>query len=663
MRQFLRLVSVALRECGRVCCAATLFTIAPCAWAQDAPSAKASHKAPPLIEGLFRFSQFSEAGLSPSGKVIATLVPGAGGRLVLAAMDVRQRTAWPVAGFTDADVTGFEWVNDHRLVIFVQDLKIGSGEDCRFFALCRVHRTWYGVDADGTQLRRIGSYDAFVAPYADGNDDVLVTSRRQYDRSVDGYRLNTVTGRTRLAALGVPHGATWLSFDHHQRLRAVVAVSADAKRDAVWYRKSEESPWTVLADFEATHVELWPVGFSADNQTLYVVAHDSEDTTALFAYDVEQRKLADKLVAISGFDIEGSLVYSRRNNALLGVRVVGEKPQVFWLDKDFARAQASIDAALPTTINDLRGEPKGNLLVFAHSDTEPGRYFLFDAEHRRLEELVSTRPWINGEQMSAMKAVSYSARDGLRIPAYLTLPHGKPVSNLPLIALIHDGPYQHDRWGFDPEVQFLASLGYAVLQPNYRGSTQYGLKYFQAGWRSWGLAMQDDITDGVEQLVAQGLVDRKRVCIMGAGYGGYAALMGLVREPALFRCGIDRGGWTTIERLFHVSFWDFSGSIWQRYSIQEMLGDPGTMRDQFDRTSPLNQAGLIKAPVLLVYGDEDGSVPITDGAKLRDALDAHHATYQWLPMPGETGWLRKEDSRYRYYEALEQFLLQYNPPD
>jgi dipeptidyl aminopeptidase/acylaminoacyl peptidase len=525
---------------------------------------------------------------------------------------------------------------------------------------CRFSLTTYSVEADGTDLRRLGAF-GYHGGYGDSSDDVIISLWRS-DQSLDAFRLNTATGRTKSLVLGAPHGAQWLVFDHHRRLRALSALSSDGKRVSMWYRRDLGSDWVSLEERDLTDARTLPVGFSEDDQVLYVVARDGEDTSALFAYDVAQRRVTDKLVAIDGFDVEGSLIYSDQTQQLLGIRVVGDRPRTFWINRLFATAQTSIDAALPDTVNELRGEPGGPLLVFAHSDTRPGRHYLFDAGRRRLEELADDRPWIRTESLSTMQSIRYPARDGLSIPAYLTLPKGRQAAKLPLIALIHDGPFEHDQWGYDAQVQFLASRGYAVLQPNFRGSTGYGFRLFQAGWRVWGLAMQDDVADGVEYLAAQGLVDRQRVCIMGAGYGGYAALMGLVREPGTYRCAIDFGGWTDLKRLFHTGFYYEHTSI-RRYALKELVGDLDTMSRQFELTSPLHEQAHIKAPVLLAYGDRNAAVPITDGAMLRDALEARHADYRWLTMPGEARSLQKEENRFLYFEEVEQFLLKYNPPD
>jgi dipeptidyl aminopeptidase/acylaminoacyl peptidase len=643
------------------------------------------------IQDFFRRSKIADAGLSPSGKVLAAIVPGPEGRGMLVAMDVKQRAPWPVLGFNDIDITAFAWVNDRRLIVLAQDLKnrlpgraafrVGRGDQPRWGN--PFEGLLYAVNADGSHLTTLPLGGTPRGSYGDDSDDELMLTWNYIGTdasrfNVDAYRLNTTLNWNRQLTLmanvphdapsvvsGVPREATHLVFDGHFRVRALTVVSKDEKREAVWYRKSEDAPWTVLADVDIQHPGFWPAGFSADDKTLYVVVPENEDTLALYSYDTEGRHLGEKLIGVKGFDVQPSLIWSSRDKVPVGVRIWADKPLVAWFDPDFDRAQKSVNAALPDTINELScGEdPDSPFLVFAHSDVQPGRYYLFDRKTAQLEEAFGTRPWIDPARMSVMRPIRYPARDGLTLRSYLTLPKGRPERGLPLVVRVHDGPYERDYWGFDPEVQFLASLGYAVLQPNFRGSQGYGLKFFKAGWHGWGLAMQDDVTDGIEYLVAQGTIDRRRVCILGGGYGGYAALMGLAREPGLFRCGIDRGGWTDLGRLFHADRYNFFAPMGHQWGIHELVGDPDTMGGQLARTSPLQLVDRIKAPVLMVYGENDVLVPIQDGASMRDALEHHHVAVQWITMDSESHFLRMEESRYRYYDAVEQFLRKYNPPD
>jgi dipeptidyl aminopeptidase/acylaminoacyl peptidase len=254
--------------------------------------------------------------------------------------------------------------------------------------------------------------------------------------------------------------------------------------------------------------------------------------------------------------------------------------------------------------------------------------------------------------------VHYAARDGLKIPAWLTLPKGKD-KNLPLVVLVHGGPYvRGGQWGWDAEAQFLASRGYAVLQPEYRGSTGYGALHFRAGWKQWGLKMQDDIADGAKWAIAQGIADGKRICIAGASYGGYATLMGLVNDPDLYQCGIDWVGVTDIKLLYtgHWSFRDDLPDGWKQYGMPYLIGDLEKDADQFKATSPLEQAARIKQPLLLAYGAADQRVPLYHGTKFYDAVKATNKNVEWVVYEEEGhGWALVKN-RVDFWTRVERFL-------
>jgi dipeptidyl aminopeptidase/acylaminoacyl peptidase len=262
--------------------------------------------------------------------------------------------------------------------------------------------------------------------------------------------------------------------------------------------------------------------------------------------------------------------------------------------------------------------------------------------------------------MPTRQPVHYSARDGLDIPAYLTLPKGKEPKNLPLVMLAHGGPWLHGAiWAWSAEPAYLASLGYAVLEPAFRGSTGWGTKLQVAGWKQWGRGMQDDLNDGVDWLVQQGIVDPKRVCIMGASYGGYAVLMGLARDPDRWRCGIEYVGVTDINLLFDVTWSDMANSDYIRYSAKEMIGDPDKEAAMLKAASPLENAAKIKVPVLMAYGGEDRRVPLVHGEKMRDALRAQGTPVEWVVYAEEGHGFLLEKNLYDFYHRVATFLAQH----
>jgi dipeptidyl aminopeptidase/acylaminoacyl peptidase len=246
----------------------------------------------------------------------------------------------------------------------------------------------------------------------------------------------------------------------------------------------------------------------------------------------------------------------------------------------------------------------------------------------------------------------------LNIPAYLTLPEGMPAKNLPLVAYVHGGPHARDHHGYDPMTQMLASRGYAVLQPQFRMSTGFGWKHHTAGWKQWGLAMQDDVTDGVENLVKQGIVDKNRVCIIGASYGGYATMYGLVKDPDLYKCGVNWVGVTDVKMLFTVNWSDMSGPYMDNMGAK-MHGDPKTDDAYFHKSSAIENASKIKAPVLMAYGSEDVRVPLIHGEKMRDKLLAQGNTVEWMVFAGEGHGWSKESNNIKWGETVLRFIDKY----
>jgi len=240
--------------------------------------------------------------------------------------------------------------------------------------------------------------------------------------------------------------------------------------------------------------------------------------------------------------------------------------------------------------------------------------------------------------------IRYKARDGLTIPALLTLPRGLDPKNLPLVVFPHGGPWVRGiDWEWNAERQFLASRGYAVLEPDFRGSTGHGWKLFRSGWKQWGMAMQDDLADGALDLASRGIVDKNRVCITGASYGGYATVMGLIRHPEIFKCGISWVGVTDMELLHTVGWSDTADSPEARLSFEVLGGDPAKDRDMMRANSAIHQAAKLKQPLILAYGLADVRVPYDHGQKLRDALKGHNKNVDYIEYAGEGhGWNRLE---------------------
>jgi dipeptidyl aminopeptidase/acylaminoacyl peptidase len=609
------------------------------------------------VAPFFRHADYSSFKLSPSGKYVAGIIP-VNGRGGLVAIDLETRKPGHVTTVNVSDIGWFEWVNDDRLVFTVLDLEVGSGEQ-RGSGLFTVKR-------DGSEFRVlvrpptgagqwVYRYTQFLAALHDGSDDILVVANDTHERYPDVYRLNTDTGRKTLRSLGKPGDVVRWVVDREGAVRAAVTEEKEGSGRVYW-RPAESAPWEKIDDFRPHRQQIVPVGFDGDG-SLIIASRSGRDTLALYRFDAEKKARGELLAAHPQVDLASGLIYDYGKKRVVGVAYNADRPGVAWFDEDWARVAAMIDRALPGHFNVLSRSEGPRALVFSYSDTDPGSYFLLDIDKRKLENLVETRRAIKADAMPARQPLRYTARDGLEIPAWLTLPKGKEAKNLPLVVLVHGGPWVHGAgWRWSGEAAFLGSLGYAVLEPEFRGSTGWGWKHYRAGFKQWGRAMQDDLDDGMDWLVQKGTVDAKRVCIMGASYGGYAVMMGLARDPDRWRCGINAVGVTDINLMYDVAWSDFSDSTFMKYVAKDMLGDQVADAAQLKATSPLEQAARVRAPVLMAYGGNDRRVPLVHGEKMRDALSARDVPVEWVVYSGEGHGFLLEANRFDFYTRVARFL-------
>eukprot|EP01034_Spumella_vulgaris_P038391 gene38391-47396_t len=444
------------------------------------------------------------------------------------------------------------------------------------------------------------------------------------------------------------------AFVHRQlpdELREAVEAGTKSIHDALEHEKATS----------AKRAEMRMRSLGPDGK-LYVSASAGQDKVSLYSYDLATGKLADKpLVTIADYDFRGSLIMDQHK--LLGVRYAADAVDTVWLDEGMKAMQAKIDALLPQTTNlaSLPDRPETPyVLVTSYSDQQPASYYIYDREKNKVDRVGTSHPKIDGGAMGKQAVVRYAARDGLQIPALLTLPPGRS-KNLPLVVLVHGGPFVRGAsWGWNPQTQFLATRGYAVLEPEFRGSTGLGEAHFRAGWKQWGLKMQDDIADGAKWAVAQGIADGKRICIAGASYGGYATLMGLINDHELYQCGVDWVGVTDLGLLYTArGKWNFRPDTpdeWKDYGLPQLVGDLDKDAAQLKATSPLQQAARIKRPLLMAYGGADRRVPIEHGSQMRDALKAAGQPVEWVEYPKEGhGWTLPQTS-IDFWTRVERFL-------
>jgi len=636
-------------------------------WATDA--------APPLtVETFFQKPKYGDAQLSPSGRYLAVLVP-IKGRLNLGIVDLDARTVNAVTAFDDADVLAVMWQTDERLVVDWGDLHRGTQEPSNSFG-------FWSVDRDGTHPLRL---DSGCAPMANsrcppsawrhpeslrlvqtipGTNDVFLSAYERSERSRDIYRVDTRTGARRLLSFESPGSASTWVFDFDGVPRAIVVDDLDHDKSAWYVRKSADIPWEKVSEAGLGRASSRPLQFSPDGKTLYVVARRNSDRDAIYEYDVESAKWSAPLVQHVDRDVFARFVVDLEHRKVLGLRYEDDKPGVLWFDEEWARMQKGVDAALPGTVNSLQRARDGDRwIVTAYSDRNPGEVYLLDGKTLKMEKLFSYVPWVDPAEMAGTRWVRYTSRDGLTIPALLTLPKASAGKRVPLVVDVHGGPnVPATRWGYDlydPHVQFFASRGYAVLQPQFRGTSGFGWKFFSAGFRKWGDEMQDDLEDGVKWAVAQDIVDPDRVCFYGASYGGYAAMWGAIKNAKLIKCAVAYVGVSSIDYLFDNAQTDMAELAEKSSLMAERIGDPKTERARFKRVNPLDNADKVGVPILLAYGALDRRVPLVHGTDFRRALDKYDKTYEWVVYADEGHGFNRDEHLYDFYSRVERFLAKY----
>ncbi len=637
------------------------------------------------VETFFRRAQYTEMAISPDGSKLAALSPR-NGRENLVVMDLRANKATAITNFSATDVADFEWVSNDRLYLRSADMSEASGSIYLKGA--------YAIDADGNYLRdmlfpleKAADREArrnsvmltsvnisfrILSRTFDGSGEVIAEIFGRSQQYADVYRYNTRTGQYKLLTFDTPGNVVRWVLDRDLVPR--IAIRREERTDptkprtsTIWHRASAEHRWEKIGttDGPEQRGNIQPIAFDYDNKTLLVSSNIGRDKRAIYKYDVATGQLGEQLVQHPLIDLNGGLIFSHSRKALLGIRFNADKPDTAWFNEDMAKLQAGIDKALPGRLNqiDVADDAARFVLIYSVSATDPGAYYLYDTEQRKLQEIAKSREWLPASLMGERRFIKYKARDGLEIPAWLTLPRGSTGKNLPLVVHIHGGPWVRGfygiQWGRAPVAQFLASRGYAVLEPEPRGSTGYGRKHYVSSFKQWGLAMQNDITDGALHLAAEGIVDKNRMCLFGGSYGGYATLQGLVNEPDLWRCGSAYVAVTDLELMQTVTWSDTARlSDYYETDFKRLVGDKDRDREQFLKTSPAKNADKIKAPVMLTMGAEDQRVPLIHGSTMRDALQKAGKRVDYTVYNAEAHGFNKAENVVDFYSKLEKFLAE-----
>ena len=635
--------------------------------------APAPAEPPVAIERFFAQPAMHQAALSPSGRWLGALsaVPGRRIGFHVVDLDGKEGPRTVEASPTD-DVAWFQWADDDWVIFGLRDTERkryvfrGSG----VLAMRR-------DGSDARQLIARGWRDqpeqalspgyVYLGLGAPGSQEVIVGDG-SYDRAGDVTylklsALHIVTQKRRRLYEDAPRATGWL-FDARGRPR-VVTREDDKEIRYYWGEAAKDGervgPWREIGRMPLLDTSWRPAYVDGEGQ-LYVNTLDAQGFSELRLFDLDKRQpAAPALLKTPGFSGDIAPVRAPPSTRVVGVDLELDAPTVEWFDPVLKALQERIDARWPGRVNVMNCTPCDSarrVLVYSYADNDPGHFLLFEPQQDKWLLLGTVQPDIDPARMARMSFERIRARDGRDLPVWVTRTPGPPTPR-PAVVLLHGGPHMRGTsWGWNAEVQFLASRGYVVIEPEFRGSTGYGELHHRAGWKQWGGTMVDDVTDALRHVVAAGIADPKRVCVMGSSYGGYATLMSLVKEPAMYRCGVAHAALTDLRHRY-----DFHWSDLSRFNRRVLL--PLTMGDRVDDaqmfidTSPIEQVKRIQAPVLLLHGDDDYRVPIENGERMRDALKKAGKPVEWVEIVDEGHGFSRPASVLNYWRRVEAFLARH----
>lgn len=605
------------------------------------------------VETFFKKPEFSNLVLSPNGQYLAALVP-VKGRMNIAVIELATMKPYPVTSF-DEDINSVTWATNDRL-LFTMDFN--GNESIGLFSIDKDAKNFRVLAKPAQSQVSNGSFvvrQTHLLSLIEGEPDYILVTNNDRDETIfDVYRMNIRTGVKSRVVTNPGKVGGWVT-DHNGVVR--FGVEEDGLDIRVIYRSTDKSEWRTLAKFEYGKGEWSPIGFAYDNRTVYIANRLNRDKSAVYTYDPETDTMGDLVFESSEVDV-ANVQMARCFRRALSVPYYTDRLHYHWLDETAKKLQDVVDAALPNTENSIQyaRDNATKAIVVAHNDRDPGSYYLFDIEKQKLTFLLRPMNWIKPEQMAEMKPVTIKARDGMILHGYLTRPVGSEGKPVPLIINPHGGPQARDDWGYNPEVQLMANRGFAVLQVNFRGSTGYGWSFVSAGFREWGRKMQNDLTDSVEWAIAEGITTRGKVGIYGGSYGGYAAMAGLTFTPELYSFGINTVGVVDIGLLLKTmpKTWELA-----RKQMEMMIGSAKTDKAEMDQWSPVNHVEKIRVPLLMAYGELDPRVVLKHAQLLEKQLKKHGKTYQYILFDDEGHGWRKQENRYKFYKAFDEFLKPY----
>lgn len=606
------------------------------------------------LRDFFQNPQRSAYALSDDGSMIGFLQPinvGHATRLnvFVQTLDQGKPVGAPkqVTYETERDVDSFFWKGPNTIV-YAKDF---NGDE-NYHVLAVDAQTGESKDLTPFEGARAGIQDDLE----DDPDHLLIAHNARNPEAFDVYRVNIHTGEQQAVAQNPGNIIGWQT-DHQGTVR--LAIASDGLHTAVLHRRHDADEFSVIiqTDFRT---DVNPQFFDKDNQKFYALSNRGRDTAALVLIDPNQPEQEQLIFENAKYDLLGA-GYSRLRHVLTAAYFEADKLHYHFFDEISAIRHQRLKDLLPGYEVSLQSATRDEktFVVAAYSDRTPGHRFIYHDETQQLHHLGEINPKLNPAHMASMRPIRFTARDGLEIHGYLTLPVGMEPRDLPVVVNPHGGPWARDSWGFNPEVQFLANRGYAVLQINFRGSTGYGRRFWEASFGQWGLSMQDDISDGVAWLLKQRIADPNKLAIYGGSYGGYATLMAICKTPDVYAAAIDYVGVSNL-----LTFMQTIPPYWRPLleKMYTMVGHPEKDRERLEATSPALNAQHIKTPLFIAQGAQDPRVNKAESDQMVNALKARHVEVEYMVKENEGHGFQNEENKFEFYERMEQFLEQHLQP-
>lgn len=616
--------------------------------------------------------QYYGAEISPDGKHIALTILGNDGKRKLAVVKSDDFSSVGGADFGKIQEVGdVYWVNNKRLVIEVLQFRPWLEQPGYFGEL-------FAVDFDGGRGELIYGYRAgedqvgskvkkksavygwanIINLLPDNEDEILISSEPWTTGNASVatvHRLNVESGKmSRIVAGGPVYSARFVS-DEDGNVKVASGRDSNFNRRVFMFDQDEDD-WNEVPTSEFGE-GYYPLSVDESGKSLYFLDDAGQDKEGLFKLDLETGKrthiYTDEKVDITNvtFSSDGSRVYALRTDpgypTYLMFSNATEEAKLFkyFLSK-FPGYKVNITS---------RSDDENLWMIYASNDTSAGGFYLYNKKQDSFKLLFANMTHLNRAELSESIPIEFPASDGQLIPGYITYPAGIPeTQSVPLVTLVHGGPQSRDYWSFDPEVQLLASQGYAVLRVNFRGSIGYGNKHFSGSVKQWGDRVQQDIIDGTKWVISQGGIKADKVCIMGGSFGGYSAVQSATLAPDLFKCVVGNAGVYDIQMMFEEG--DIPRILWGKKYLESQLGtDPELMK----KYSPVHNVEKLKAPVLIAHGEKDVRVPIEHAEALRDAMEKHGKNYEWFVKETETHGFYDEQNKIEYFEKVAEFLAKH----